>query len=42
MKINVTVDPMGGGRVTGNGTYNYGEQVTLSITPAEFFTFINW
>ena len=42
VKINVTVDPMGGGLVTGNGTYNYGEQVTLSITPAEFFTFINW
>ena len=42
VKINVTVDPMGGGRVTGNGTYNYGEQVTLSITPSEFFTFLNW
>ena len=42
VKINVTVDPMGGGRVTGDGTYNYGEQVTLSITPSEFFTFLNW
>jgi hypothetical protein len=42
VKINVTVDPIGGGLVTGGGTYNYGEQVTLSITPAEFFTFLNW
>jgi len=42
VKINVTVDPMGGGLVTGDGTYNYGDMVTLNITPSEDFTFQNW
>ena len=40
--ISVTVDPAQGGTITGDGTYNYGEQVTLVLTPAEDYAFQNW
>ena len=40
--IAVVVDPAEGGTYTGNGTYYFGEQVVLSITPAENYDFINW
>ena len=40
--ISVTVDPDEGGTVTGDGTFNYGEQVTLVLTPAEDHAFQNW
>ena len=42
VKITVSVDPAEGGTVTGAGSYNYGDQVTLTITPAQNFVFVNW
>ena len=35
-------NPEDGGVVTGSGTYNYGETVTLTATPAEGYVFVNW
>ena len=40
--ITIVVDPAEGGIATGNGTYYFGEQVDLSITPAENYEFISW
>ena len=40
--INVVVDPAEGGIVTGGGTFNFGEQVALTIAPAENYDFVNW
>ena len=34
--------PQEGGTVSGAGTYRHGESVTLEITPASGYTFINW
>ena len=41
-QVSVTVDPSEGGVVTGADTYNYGEQVTVTITPAENYVFDSW
>ena len=40
--ITATCDPETGGSITGTGSYNYGETCTLSITPNENYTFVNW
>ncbi len=40
--IYTTADPEEGGEMTGEGTYHYGDQVTLTATPNEGFQFINW
>ena len=40
--ITATVDPAQAGTVTGAGTYNAGETVTLEVVPAENYNFINW
>ena len=40
--ISVVIDPAEGGSVTGNGTYYFGEEVALVITPAANYDFINW
>ena len=40
--ITVNIDPANGGTVTGANTYNYGEMVTLTVTPAENYVFANW
>ena len=40
--ITATADPTDGGNVTGGGTYTYGQNCTLSATPASGYTFINW
>ncbi|MCF0200367.1 MAG: redoxin domain-containing protein [Bacteroidales bacterium] len=42
VEITATVDPAQGGTVTGAGTYNAGETVTLEVIPAESYNFINW
>ena len=40
--VNVTASPTSGGNVSGSGTYNYGEIITLSAMPNENYTFVNW
>ena len=35
-------NPEAGGVVTGGGGFNYGEECTLTVTPNEGYTFINW
>ena len=42
VKINVIIEPEGAGTVTGNGSYNYGDQVVLAITPAQNYNFVDW
>ena len=40
--ITATANPSNGGTVTGGGTYNYGQNCTLTATPATGFTFLRW
>ena len=40
--VSVTVSPEGAGTVTGEGTFNVGDNVTLEALPAEGFSFVNW
>ena len=40
--INVSANPTNGGNVTGGGTYNQGQQCTVTATPALGYTFTNW
>ena len=40
--INVSANPTNGGTVTGGGTYNQGQQCTVSATAATGYTFTNW
>ena len=40
--VSATADPLYGGTVTGDGTYNYGSTCTLSATPSTGYDFINW
>ena len=40
--ITATTNPEGAGTITGSGTYNYGSSCTLTVTPAEGYTFVNW
>lgn len=42
IKVDVIVDITGEGTVTGDGTYNYGAQVTLVATPADGYEFVKW
>ena len=41
-QINAAADPTDGGSVTGSGTYNHGETVTLTATANYGYHFINW
>lgn len=41
-RINVAVDPDGGGTVSGGGYYDEGEQVNLIATPASGYKFSQW
>ena len=41
-EITVTANPEEGGTITGAGTYNYGETVTLTATSNAGYTFQNW
>ena len=40
--ITASVDPEEGGSVTGAGTYNYGETVTLTAEAKPDYQFVNW
>ena len=40
--ISATPNPAAGGTVTGSGTYNHGETVTLTANPNTGYTFVNW
>ena len=40
--INASANPSNGGSVSGGGTYNYGQNCTLTATPATGYDFINW
>jgi uncharacterized protein YjiK len=40
--ITVTANPTNGGTVTGGGTYNHGDQATLSATANTGYTFNGW
>ena len=39
--VTVTCDPIHGS-VTGSGTYNHGDVATLTATPSEGYTFVEW
>ena len=41
-EITATANPTEGGSVSGAGTYNHFESITLTATPATGYTFINW
>ncbi len=40
--VTATVDPVGGGTVTGTGTYEYGQNVTLTATASNGYSFSGW
>ncbi len=40
--IYVTINPAGGGSVTGAGVYLDGESVSLAATPSDGYKFVNW
>ena len=40
--INATADPEEAATITGTGSYNIGETVTLQVEPNEYYTFVNW
>ena len=40
--VTVAANPTEGGTVTGDGTFTYGDDCTVSATEAEGYTFINW
>ena len=42
IKITTSVDPIEGATITGAGTYNYGDEVTLTVIPNEDYAFQNW
>ena len=41
-EITATANPAAGGTITGDGTYNHGETVTLTAAAATGYTFVNW
>ena len=42
LNIVVVVNPAEGGTAIGEGTYNYGEEVTVTVSRNEDWAFINW
>ena len=40
--INVSANPTNGGNITGGGTYNQGQQCTVTASPALGYNFTNW
>ena len=42
IEITTSVEPAEGGTATGAGTYNYGEEVTITVEPNENWAFQNW
>ena len=41
-EVSLSVEPSGSGTVTGAGTYNFGDPVTVEATPNEGWAFVNW
>ena len=41
-QITATIDPAEGGTATGSGTYNYGDEVTITVETNEDWAFQNW
>ena len=41
-EISATVNPTAAGSITGTGTYYHGSTCTLTVTPNEGYTFVNW
>ena len=41
-EIMTSVEPAEGGNVSGGGTYNYGEEVTIVVETNEDWAFVNW
>ena len=42
IKITASADPEGSAQIAGDGTYNYGDEVTLTVTPYDDYLFLNW
>ena len=42
IEITASVDPAEGGTATGGGTYNYGDEVTITVETNEDWAFRNW
>ncbi len=42
IEITASVDPAEGGTATGGGTYNYGDEVTITVETYEDWAFRNW
>ena len=42
VQITTSVNPAEGGTATGGGTYNYGDEVTISVNTNEDWAFQNW
>ncbi|MCL2413808.1 MAG: InlB B-repeat-containing protein [Bacteroidales bacterium] len=40
--VSITASPVDGGSVTGDGVYNYGDNVTVTATPNVGYQFVNW
>lgn len=40
--LTIAVEPEEGGSVTGDGTYNFNESVTVEAIPNEGYSFVNW
>lgn len=40
--ISASINPSGGGTVSGTGTYNYGDSCTVSATANTGYNFVNW
>ena len=40
--VTVAANPTNGGTVSGGGTFTYGQNCTVTATPASGYTFINW
>ena len=40
--VSVSADPIAGGSVTGDGTYDYNEEVTVKATANKGYEFVNW
>ena len=41
-RVKVSINPAEAGSVTGEGTYNYGDEVTLTVVRNEDWAFVNW
>ena len=41
-EVSITIDPIEAGTATGEGTYNYGDEVTLTVERNEDYGFLNW